>query len=346
MFSFFNKTSRSLQINETRIDAGRRETVLQAALRGGINFPYSCKVGGCGTCKCRLLSGQVREYTDSSYVLSAEELEAGFILACQSAPKSDLVIEVALAQTPARQINGRICAQTLLTHDIVELQIELDEPMLFRAGQYAQLSLNELTGIARPYSFATRPKAAEPKVRFFVREVPGGRLSSYLTKERLIGAEVRVEGPLGDFYLRDSDQPLLLIAGGSGLAPILALLEQALHEGVTRPATLLFGARTQADLYAIAEIEAIASRWRAPFTFVPVLSDEPPTSDWQGARGWVGQHINQCGDAHCQAYLCGPPAMIDHSIEQLLRHGVARDAIFADRFTTVYDGAADAAQAS
>src|SRR5690606_37199371 len=112
MFSFFSKTSRNLQINGTQVQAARRETVLQAALRSGLNFPYSCKVGGCATCKCRLLSGKVREFTDSSYVLSAEELEAGYILACQSLPKSDLVIEVGLAETPARQIGGRICAQT------------------------------------------------------------------------------------------------------------------------------------------------------------------------------------------------------------------------------------------
>ncbi|QCF28073.1 NADH:ubiquinone reductase (Na(+)-transporting) subunit F [Hydrocarboniclastica marina] len=337
MFGFFSKSSHELQINDHRVTVKPRETVLQAALSNGINLPYSCKVGGCATCKCRLVSGRVKELTDASYILSTEELQAGYILACQSVPKTDIAVQVELGESPARQIAGRILAQTALTHDIVELQVELEEPLGFRAGQYAQLSLNQLPGITRPYSFAARPDSSQGRLRFFVREVPGGRLSGYLKREGLVGASVRVEGPFGDFYLRDSSQPMLLIAGGSGLAPVLSVLEQALHEDVARPVTLLFGARTQADLYATPEIEAIARQWQAPFRFVQVLSDEPEASNWQGARGWVGQSIERYADASCQAYLCGPPAMIDHSIKQLTSVGVPQQEIFADRFTSVHD---------
>ena len=324
-------------INDLTITVEPKETLLQAALRQGVDFPFSCRVGGCATCKCRLLDGQVKELTRSDYILSDVELDQGYILACQSVPRSDIRIAVALGDGPAlRSLSGRVLACEQLTHDIIELRIQLEDSLRYRPGQFAELSLQSLPGLSRSYSFATavRPDA---QVSFFVRQVPGGVFSTHVHKQAMVGDRVTVAGPLGDFWLRPADAPLLLVAGGSGLAPILALLEHALARGVARPVTLLFGARGQRDLYALKAIRALAADWPARFEFVPVLSDEPDDSDWSGARGFVTAHMGERMTPDCHAYLCGPPPMIDSAQTLLLAHGVARAHIHADRFTTQHD---------
>ncbi len=336
MFSFFKKSRQhTIVINGTSIVAEPQETVLLAALRSGVAFPNNCRVGGCATCKCKLTHGHVKQLTDSSYVLSAEELKTGFILGCQSVPKSDISIEVDLTATRSRQIAGTIVAQTKITPDITELEIELAEPLDYKGGQYANLTLASHKELTRPYSFATKADQQGLKVKFFVRETPGGQLSGIINRQSLVGNGVVVDGPLGNFYLRESSRPILLIAGGSGLAPIMALLEEGLANGVSRPARLLFGARTMVDLYCKDEIDQIAKLWKGNFEYFPVLSDEPPDSGWQGMRGLVSEFIPT--DASVQAYLCGPPAMIDESVKQLTRIGVPKEEVFADRFTSVHE---------
>ncbi len=335
MFSFFSRPRpTTARINGRPIGVLPKETLLQAALRQGIDFPHSCRVGGCASCKCRLLEGQVRELTETGYILTDEELDQGYILACQSVPKTDLRIEVDLAILQARRrVEGRVLAQQRVTHDITRLWVQLDESLAYKAGQYARLSLAGLPGIARSYSFASAPSAAG-QVSFFVRQVPRGRFSSYVAEQDLCGQRVVVEGPLGDFWLRPAQAPLLLVAGGSGLAPILALLQQALADGVARPLTLLFGARQERDLYALDELAGIAAQWRGAFRFIPVLSDTPVESNWQGARGLVTEHLPAALETGAHAYLCGPPAMIDSAVALLRMHGVAGEHIHADRFTT------------
>lgn len=324
-------------INDQAITVEPKETLLQAALRQGVDFPYSCRVGGCATCKCRLLDGKVKELTRADYILSDEELDQGYILACQSVPRSDIRIAVPMADGPAaRTISGRVVARELLTHDIVELRVQLDDSLRYKPGQFAELALQSLPGMSRSYSFATAVRP-DSQVSFFVRQVPGGVFSTHAHKQVTLGERVTVTGPLGDFWLRAAEVPLLLIAGGSGLAPILALLEDALANAVARPVTLLFGARGQRDLYALAEIRALAAEWPAAFTFVPVLSDEPAGSDWAGERGFVTAALAGRMTPDCHAYLCGPPPMIDSAVALLLDHGVARAHIHADRFTTQHD---------
>jgi len=324
-------------INDHAITVEPKETLLQAALRQGVDFPYSCRVGGCATCKCRLLDGQVKELTRADYILSDDELDQGYILACQSVPRSDIRIEVALGERPAaRSVSGRVLAREQLTHDIVELRVQLDDSLRYKPGQFAELALQSLPGLSRSYSFATAVRP-DSQVSFFVRQVPGGMFSGHVHKQVAVGERVTVTGPLGDFWLRPAEAPLLLIAGGSGLAPILALLEDALARGVARPVTLLFGARGQRDLYALDAIRALAADWPASFTFVPVLSDEPEGSDWTGERGFVTAALSGRMTPDCHAYLCGPPPMIDSAVALLLDHGVAREHIHADRFTTQHD---------
>lgn len=324
-------------INARPVAVAPKETLLQAALREGIAFPHSCRVGGCATCKCRLVSGKVRELTQSGYILSDEELDQGYILACQAVPQTDVRIEVDLSALPARrQIGGRIVGQERLTHDIVQLRVQLDEALAYKAGQFADLTLDSLPGVARSYSFAT-PVQPDAQVSFFVRKVPGGRFSTLVVDHDLTGQRLTVHGPGGDFWLRPADAPLLLVAGGSGLAPMLAMLADARAQGVARPVTLLFGARLQADLYGMAAIEALAQSWPAPFRFVPVLSAETPGSTWPGARGLVTDFLPDAVLPGAHAYLCGPPPMVDTARAALLRQNVADADIHADRFTTLYD---------
>lgn len=329
-------------INGCAISIEPKETLLQAALRQGVDFPYSCRVGGCATCKCRLLEGKVKALTRSEYILSDEELDQGYILACQSEPRSDIRIAVTVGDAPTlRRVSGRVVARESLTHDIIELRVQLDDSLRYKPGQFAELALQSLPGLSRSYSFATtvRPDA---QVSFFVRQVPGGVFSTHVHQQTKVGDRVTVAGPLGDFWLRPADAPILLMAGGSGLAPILALLEHALACGVTRPVSLLFGARSQKDLYALATIQKLATDWPVRFEFVPVLSDESDGSDWSGARGFVTTHMAEHMTPDCHAYLCGPPPMIDSAQALLLAHGVVREHIHADRFTTQHDLSATA----
>ncbi|MCY1274731.1 Xylene monooxygenase electron transfer component [compost metagenome] len=338
MFSFLSRQRPgSASINGIRIDLRPRETLLQAALRQGIDFPHSCRVGGCASCKCRLVTGRVKELTETGYILSREELDAGFILACQSLPRGDVCIEVDLARQAARrQVRGRVVLQERLTHDINRLVIQLEDGLAYKAGQYADLTLDSLPLQPRSFSFAS-PVQADAQVSFFIRKVPGGLFTGLVSEQPLLGQGVTVEGPLGDFHLRPSEAPLLLIAGGSGLAPILAILQDALAQGVERSATLLFGARERRDLYAMEHISAIAARWRAPFRFVPVLSEADADASWQGERGLVAAQIPALAEPDAHAYLCGPPAMIDSALVLLRKAGVPGEHIHADRFTTRKD---------
>lgn len=328
------------RIDGREIAVEPRETLLAAALRSGIDFPSGCRVGACGSCKCRLTAGDVKQLTETGYLLTRDELDDGYILACQSVPRSDVEIEVALAPTRARRrVAGRVVEQERVTPDITHLTVQLDEPLAYEAGQFAHVSIDGLGQVVRSYSFAT-PARADGQVSFYIRRAPGGRFSSLVYDEDVRGRGVRVEGPSGDFWLRPGDAPLLLVAGGSGLAPILAMLEQAAAAGATRPATLLFGARTAQDLYALDAIAAIASRWRGRFRFVPVLSAAADDASWSGERGLVTDKIAELLEPDGHVYLCGPPAMIDAAIARLGAEGVARERIRFDRFTTQADVAA------
>lgn len=339
MFSFFSKkpTQTTAVINGQSITVNPQETVLQAALRQGMDFPHSCRVGGCASCKCRLVEGKVKELTQAAYILSDAELDQGFILACQSVPKTDVRIEVDLqAQGATKQVRGKVVAQERLTHDIVRLRVQLDEQLNYKPGQYAQIAVDGLPGVARSYSFAA-PVQPNAQVSFFVRKVPGGQFSSYVNDQGIVGQGVTVDGPMGDFWLRTGDAPLLMVAGGSGLAPILAVLHDAYDNGIKRPVTLLFGARRMADLYALDEIDQLSTRWGNTFRFIPVLSDEQELTAWTGRRGMVGDHVQEHLVPSAHAYLCGPPPMIDAVTALLISKGIDRKNIHADRFTTLHD---------
>ena len=309
------------------------ETILNAALRHGVRFPHSCKVGGCATCKCKKTEGTVKELTSAAFILEKADLDNGYILGCQSQLKSDVTISVdALSgDRPAEEIAATIVEKEALTHDITRLTLELEKDTDYLPGQYAMFSTPAVTSGSRCYSYAA--PAAGNKVTFFIREVPGGEMSGWVKNAAQVGDRVSIDGPHGDFHLRSGQGDMLFIAGGSGLAPVLAILEDAVRHKLSRDVTFLFGARTQADLYGLKQIEHIRQNWSGTFQFVPVLSQEPEGSDWEGARGLVTEHIPQNPEAIEQVYMCGPPPMLDAASAHLQNAGLADSQIFADRFT-------------
>lgn len=327
---------------EIEVPAG--QSMLQAVLEAGYDFPHSCKVGTCMSCRCRLISGKVNAIRDFSYVLSGEELRAGYILACQAKVPAGTQAVIEMNIDPNRPqyelvtASGVIASQQALTHDIVELKIKLNDAgtaIDYAAGQYASLRRAGLER-DREYSFATAPVAGGSRdLTFFIRHVPGGQFTDWLFAESRVGEPLQVSGPGGDFWLRPSDAPLLMIAGGSGLAPVLCILEASLREGSQRDVMFLFGARAQRDLYQLDAINKIAAQWKGNFKFMPILSDEPADSGWQGSRGLVTEylvpaHIPELGARH--AYLCGPPRMIDAAMIQLYAAGIVEDNIHYDKF--------------
>ena len=311
------------------------ETLLQAALREGIEFPNSCRVGGCGTCKCTVNKGQVQELTDSSYVLSASDLAAGMVLACQSRPKTDIDVTVELEE----RASATVVVQERLTHDITRLVLRPDRALKYRPGQYVTVTMD---GVTRTYSFAAPPRD-NGEVEFYIRHMPGGQFSSRVHTEPLIGKEVALGEPTGDFWLRSGSSPLMFVAGGSGLAPIMSILRDQARNGMTdRPVTVLFGARQQRDLYCIDELMDIASTWNADFNVVPVVAENSiKDAEWTGHTGMVTEHIGAFFVPGTEAYLCGPPAMVDAAQAALMTHGIEPDDIHFDRFTTTADALDD-----
>ncbi len=324
---------------EINLEPGR--TLLESLLAEGVAWPHNCTVGTCGSCRSLLKAGRVKPMSEFGYTLSDAELRAGYILVCQSAAVDEsLVIERPDPQGERPQpadFSARVTSFRKLSPEIGEMTLELDRPIEFVAGQY--LNVSEADGLApRHYSFAMPPRRGGTNVvRFFARLVKGGRFTDALFNGRLEGSTLAANGPHGDFHLMRGDGPMVCIAGGSGLAPILSMLEDAFYCRTRRRVLLLFGMRTAQDLYAADRLDDLAKNWPERFDLVRVLSHEPQASAWTGRRGFVTEAIGAADLdfpwADAQAYLCGPPPMVDSSLERLTALGVSLDAIRYDRFT-------------
>jgi p-cymene monooxygenase electron transfer component len=311
------------------------ETLLERALKQGLAYPHDCTVGTCGTCRTRLVSGKVDAITPFSYTLGKEELEAGYILACQAVPKSDLVVEVEIASQTAiiaSTQKARLTGTDDLTHDIKRVRWSVETPLHYRAGQYANVRWGEETH--RSYSFATAPQAGGlTGLTTFVRHVPGGLFTDMLFDGDPADQDYEIDGPHGNFWLRDGTGPIICIAGGSGLAPIISLLQDAANRKVRRDCILLFGARGARDLYAREEIAAIRNQWMGGFDYWPVLSEDQADGYRHGmVTAHLGEALTRLG-AGAQGYLCGPPPMVDAGIKGLSDAGIALGDIHYDRFT-------------
>ena len=319
------------------------ETLLAGGIRQGVGLPYGCKDGACGSCKCKKISGTVVHGNHQDKALSAAEEAAGMVLTCCATATSDLVLEsrqVSLeGALPVRKMPARISSLVHTSPDVIQLQLQLpaSESFQYRAGQYLDVLLRD--GARRSYSMANAPHRG-PTLELHIRHMPGGRFTDLVfgsMKERDI---VRIEGPMGSFFLReDSDKPVVLLASGTGFAPIKALIEHMQERQITRPATLFWGGRRPQDLYMDDWVRTQCSAM-AHLSYVPVVSDALPEDNWQGRTGFVHQAVlEDIPDlSGYQVYACGAPVVVE-SAQRDFSHlaGLDEDEFFADAFTSEAD---------
>ena len=315
------------------------ETILAAVLRNGLFLRYGCKGGGCGTCKVMMVDGDVDEH-GSSFALPSSERSKGWILACASIPVDDCVIDVdsmELTEDEFRAGDVTVHYDTVvetieeLTHDIRFIRLRLVEPetIKFVAGQFVSVGIPG-TDLFRSYSMAN-PPSADNVVELIVRIIPGGMFSSWLENEAKVGDHVPVLGPYGMLKVRLSHRKILMIAGGSGMAPILSMLEDLAEKGNERPVSVFFGARAERDLYAAERLAELAKKM--PVEFIPALS-ETWGEDWEGETGLITEVVKRrLPDLEgWDAYMCGPPPMIDAATPLLIDLGVRARNIYFDAF--------------
>ncbi|MDM0114224.1 CDP-6-deoxy-delta-3,4-glucoseen reductase [Variovorax sp. J22R133] len=325
------------------------ETILSAAIRQGIGLPYGCKDGACGSCKCKKLSGEVEIGAHQSKALSADEQLNGYVLTCCSVPKTDVVLEsrqvTEAGAFPIRKMPVRVQALTKKSHDVVAMKLQLPagEPLQFHAGQYVEFILQG--GVRRSYSMANAPHTlAQPGtgIELHIRHLPGGRFTDHVfgaMKEKEI---LRIEGPYGSFFLREeSAKPIVLLASGTGFAPIKALLEHMDFKGIERPTSLYWGGRRPEDLYMDEWLrEHFADK--PHLRYVPVISNAVPEDNWTGRTGFVHRAVLEdfADLSGHQVYACGAPIVVDSAKrDYTARAGLPEEEFFADSFTSEADKA-------
>ncbi len=314
------------------------ETLLAAGLRHGLALPFGCQSGGCGSCRVRLVSGTI-DYPFPPPALSAAEQAAGYILMCLAHARSPLTI--ALHQPPQldslrpRQLPVRALKKEWLAHDVLCLTLKLPKGDGFQylPGQYVDLLLAE----GRRRSFSIANKANGETLELHIRVTPNGRFANWAAHEMPERAILRLEGPLGAFYLReDSSRPIIMVAGGTGIAPIHAMLDALLEKSPSRPTELYWGVRSERDLYLDAKLRAWADA-HPQFRYVPVLSE--PDVDWRGARGLVHEAVLAAHPslAGHDAYLSGPPVMVRAGKDAFIAAGLSADDLYYDSFDYAFE---------
>jgi len=326
--------------------ADASETLLAAGIRQGIGLPYGCKDGACGSCKCKKLEGTVVHGTHQSKALSEEEEAQGLILTCCATAQSDVVLEsrqvTEAGAFPIKKMPVRVASLARKSDDVMVIQLQLpaNDVMQFHAGQYIEFLLRD--GSRRSYSMANAPhtlEAGAPKVELHIRHMPGGKFTDPVfttMKEKDI---LRAEGPYGSFFLReDSNKPMVLLASGTGFAPIKALIEHMQHKGIERPATLYWGGRRPADLYMNDWIEAQLAHM-PHLRYVPVISNATPEDAWTGRTGFVHQAVLQDHPdlSGYQVYACGAPIVVESAQRDYAAAGLPAEEFFADSFTSEAD---------
>lgn len=336
----------TLKPAERTFDVLRDEPILAAAIRQGIGLPYGCKDGACGSCKSRLLEGRVIHGAHQLKALSAAEEEAGYILTCCATPQTDCTVEArtvpGAGEYPVLKMPTRVLTIERPAADVAVLRLQLpaNQQLQYRAGQYVEFILRD--GARRSYSMANAPSqlGSPPAIELHIRHMPGGKFTDHVfgaMKEKEI---LRMEGPFGSFFLReDSPKPMVLLASGTGFAPIKAIVQQMKDQGITRDAVLYWGARRKADLYqhdwcvqAAAEMPNLR--------YVPVLSDATPEDAWAGRSGFVHQAVmaDLPDLAGHQVYACGTPLMVEAAQRDFVaRCGLPAEEFYADSFTSEAD---------
>ena len=327
------------------LEVDEDETILNAAFRQGVMLMHGCKEGQCAACKSFLLDGEVDLDRYSTFALPDFEEEEGYTLLCRAHALSDVEIElinydeeVLRSGVPIVEATAEVEAVEPLTHDIRRLVLKLRDPdsITFHAGQYMDIAIPGADGEHRSFSMANTP--GEPdRLEFMIKLYEGGHFSGLLANGHgiKVGDELTCTGPYGVFTLRDSSpRRLVFIAGGAGMAPVMSLLRSMAEKGTQRPATFYYGARTEADLFELAELERLCGTV-PDLRFVPALSDE----EWDGETGLVTDVVDRMEEdlTEVDAYLCGPPPMVDAAIALLERRGCPESRIYFDKFTTTAD---------
>lgn len=325
----------TIQSNGQAFEVKPSQTVLEAALENGINLPYGCRNGLCGSCKGKVISGKVMHDDYLGTTMTDEELAAGNALFCCARPLEDLVIDARLpteAGIKPRILPARVTKKELLADDVMALHLQLpsSERLQFLPGQYIEFLLKD--GKRRAFSIASAPHT-EFGLELHLRLVKGGEFTEYVFSELQEKAILRLEAPFGSFYLReDSDKPIIFAATGTGFAPIKGIIEHMLYSDIQRPMTLYWGGREPADLY----MDALCKRWAEhvpTFNYVPVLSK--PEVDWEGRTGYVQQAVTEdiADLSKYEVYVCGLPNMVEDAQKHFAAHGLDQGAFFSDAFT-------------
>ncbi len=328
---------------EMEVEEG--EIVLEAAFRQGIALMHGCKEGQCSSCKSILLEGDFELLKHSTFALPDYEREQDHVLLCRTEAYSDLLVELLtyddellIGALPVKERSAEISAIKTLTNDICRLELTLDEPFDFRAGHYVDITIPS-KGITRSYSMAN-PPGEKGRLDFIIKLYPDGAFSSLLRDSLAPGDSLLVKGPYGSCFRRENrDGTMLLVAGGSGMAPVWSILMDHLENGdQNRPIYFFYGARTEEDLFYLDKLAAIAAK-HPNFHFIPGLSNLDDDATWDGERGYIHTSVERyfkngkLSSSNMEAYVCGPPPMIDALIPVLTMNGVDDEHIHIDKFT-------------
>ena len=325
-----------IQASGHEFEVETSETVLDAALRQSIDLPYGCRGGACGSCEGTLISGQVR-YEEAPIALTDELIETGKALFCMAIPESDLVIGAdeleELADIKIKNLRCRVEQKERLNHDVIALKLKLagDERLQYHAGQYIEFILED--GKRRAFSIANTPHHDE-LLELHIRHIEGGVFTDFLFEDMPDKSMLRIEGPLGSFYLREnSARPILMVGGGTGFGPIKAMVEHANYVGLQQPIHIFMGVRALRDLY----MDDMVKGWlktNSNLKFTPVLSQPMDEDKWQGETGYVHEAVaREFADlSGFDIYLCGPPPMINSAVELFIKQGAIKNHMFSDAF--------------
>jgi propane monooxygenase reductase subunit len=325
------------------MDVAEGETVLEAAFRQGISVMHGCKEGQCSSCKSLLIDGEAELLKYSTFALPDYERDTNHILLCRTLAYSDLTVELLnydedlLSRSIAvKEYEAVLTGITPLTHDIRLLEIEIDKPLRFWAGQFVDLTIPG-RGITRSFSMANAP-VQQNRLAFIIKKYPDGAFSALLDGELKPGDRLTAKGPYGTCFRREERPgPMVLIGGGSGMSPLWSILNDHAESGEQRPVRFFYGARTRRDLFHLDEFVEFARRL-PDFRFIPALSHAEPGDEWTGETGFVHEVVarvlrEEGLPGEIDAYTCGPPPMIDAVLPVLQMAGVEPERIYFDKFT-------------
>jgi anthranilate 1,2-dioxygenase reductase component len=312
--------------------------ILDAALANGVTLLHQCRAGSCGTCMCRRVSGDVAMRTTTSIALLPREIADGMLLTCLSTARSDAVLEfpyesALLDRAAPQRYQTEVLSVTPLSASVTELRLVIDadeRDPVFEPGMFYLLHVPG-SDVARPYSMASIPSDL-PEMRFLIRQLPQGAISDYLAQRCAPGDPLTIEGPFGDFTLREESEPMIMVAGGTGLAPLLSMLDAIRERRRSRAKILLcFGVNRYEDLFCLDELE-LRREWMPQLELRIAIAESDPR--WSGPVGVATDLLrDQDVTSVARAYLCGPPAMIEAASERLAASGLERANIHFERFS-------------